>query len=213
MHCRKGWSQVAVLLLLLPARALQAEPKADSEASWLPVSFFEGAPPNSPVANTIQFGTRKSIRTQLVEVEHIGQLQEDGATPHFILAGRDCVECDMNTSLYIHNPDDGDLLRYHPRHAYPGRLFDYMNPDRLVEETRFFFGSCLPNRGSVAIWFVKWLTDTNEWKSGVFLLEKHATKLEEYQFKEGGPSLVTVEDSVAKGGCRELPGRDGHTEP
>jgi len=190
-------------------------PQASSapESPWLPVRLDHGHEADVSASNVIRFGTKAVVRTQLVELEYIGVLEEKDATPHFILAGRDCIECDMSTSIYLHNPDDGDLLRIHPRHNYPGALSDYLNPKSVVEETRFFFGRCLPDRRPLAIWFVKWQLEDGKWKSGVFFAEKRGSKLEEHTFQDGGPSLAVVEAQVAAGSCREVPGKAGHTEP
>lgn len=163
------------------------------------------------VANRkVYFKSGKVFETNLFEIEFIGQLQCTQRADFLILAGRQCEECDANISIYIHSPSDGPLQdeAFQPRYGFPGKEFYYVD-NRLIHESRTFWGEVLPKRFGV-IWFQKQLTDKNEWVESVFLAELLNDKIETKVVKASLNHLVT---QVKKGTAWEIKGRDKTSEP
>jgi hypothetical protein len=158
----------------------------------------------------VNFKSGKVYETNLFEIEFIGQLQSTQKADFLILAGRQCEECDANISIYIHSPSDGPLQdeAYQPRYGFPGKVF-YYEDNRLVYESRTFWGEVLPKRFGV-IWFQKQLTDKNEWVESVFFAELLNDKIEDKTVKATIDQLV---DQVKKGTAWEIKGRDQTSEP
>jgi hypothetical protein len=99
------------------------------------------------------------------------------------------------------------------RYSYPGRLYDYMNPQSLVERTRTFYGRCLGESHDVVVWFTDYVGDDSKWHSSysVARLSHAGEKLSKLTPQEA--TLSSVLSAAKKGACTELPGIDGSTEP
>lgn len=93
--------------------------------------------------DTIFFNNGKFFKTGLFELKYLGQLNTKNKLPYLVLSGRQCDECDENTSIYIHSFSDG-LLRQQGqqnRYMYPGKLLDYMS-NKCIFESKLFIGDC-----------------------------------------------------------------------
>lgn len=90
--------------------------------------------------DTIFFNNGKFFKTGLFDLNYLGQLNTKNKLPYLVLSGRQCDECDENTSIYIHSFSDG-LLKQQNRYMYPGKLLDYMS-NKCIFESKLFIGDC-----------------------------------------------------------------------
>ncbi|MBI4844427.1 MAG: hypothetical protein HY809_08915 [Nitrospirae bacterium] len=181
-------------------------------SDWLPLSIEqEYDKDDNQIGATIKFNNGRQIKSELMELKYIGTISDIGSTPHFIFSGRSCIDCDMNTSLYVHNPNNGDLKGDNLRNAYPGKLFYYLD-DQLVKEIRFFYGNCLPNYNQAAVWYIKYLQHV-EWKQKVYITEVTGTSTNDIILRENIPDINIILNQVKSELCKELPGIDMQSEP
>ena len=166
-----------------------------------------------PKNMTVEFRNRTEMRSDIVELEFIGQLAGRERPPFNIYAGRRCHGCESNKSIYVHSAFDGRMTRRTKRHRYPGQLYSRIDGG-LVEETRAFFGDCLPGHSAATIvWFVRTRLDRIGWENEVELLESLGDSLHHEIYKEPAPNIAPTLVLVEQGRCREIPGNRMSTEP
>lgn len=162
---------------------------------------------------SVQFKNGKQYVIPLYRAKPITVLHgADGS--HFLLAeGADCTDCDENIGLRFYELGNPELKHADRRHRYLGRLFDYMDPSRLLEQSRTFYGRCINDKSDSVLWFIKYLVEDSQWHSvcGVVNISKEGDNLQKLTPVE--TSLQAVLKAVKRGNCIELAGVDGITEP
>lgn len=162
---------------------------------------------------TIVFRNGAEIRSDVVDLRFIGQLAARDKPPYIVFAGRRCYGCESNLSIYVHSPTGGRMTKRTNRYRYPGRLYSHVN-GQLIEETRTFFGECLPGRGpATVVWFVRTRRDTPQWRELVILVESLGGGLNEETLNDPAPSIEPTLTLVERERCREIPGRQMSSEP
>ncbi len=162
---------------------------------------------------TIEFRNNAQIRSDIVELQFIGQLSARDKPPFNIYAGRRCHGCESNISIYIHSAIDGRMTRRTERYRYPGRLYSRVD-GQLVEETRAFLGDCLPGRSaSTIVWFVHTRRDRIDWENEVQVVESFGSSVNSDIIKDPAPHIDPTLELVEQGRCREIRGIPMSTEP
>jgi hypothetical protein len=145
----------------------------------------------------------------LYDLKYIGQLLTDKNNPLFIVSGRGCIECDENIAIYIYSPktglikESGNPIKY----SYPGKEFDYMD-NKLVFESRVFYGKCFDKDKDSIVWFQKRFKQDGTYEENIFLLEIIGEDIKESIIKDNSLSIEQISEN-----CSELPGVDVTTEP
>lgn len=159
------------------------------------------------------FKNNKGFDTKIYGLEYVGQIPVENKAPFLIFSGIDCMECDAEQALYIHSPDDGELLVEYGKNAYqfPGKLYDY-ETDSLLYEGRAFYGEVLKNKRGI-IWYQKSLLDKDKgWKNSIFFVDLSSGMKKESFLEEKGQ----MEETIAlfeKGLCKEIAAYDQHSMP
>lgn len=162
---------------------------------------------------TVMFRNGTEIRSDVVDLQFIGQLAARDKPPYIVFAGRRCYDCESNLSIYVHSPTSGRMTKRTKRYRYPGRLYSHVN-GQLIEETRTFFGECLPGHSAATVvWFVRTRRDTPEWRELVVLVESLGSSLNEETLADPAPSIEPTLTLVEQKRCREIPGRQMSSEP
>lgn len=160
------------------------------------------------VDKTIYFSSGRQFNIDLYDMKYVGQLQTKNKSPYLILSGRDCYECDENISIYIYSPYSG-LIKGKwvvNRYTYPGKEHDYED-NKILFESRMFYGSCLKGRGDSIVWIRKEHNDKENFENSTYILE-----VANDDFKETILKNDSLLDEVIKN-CNELPGIDYFPEP
>lgn len=163
-------------------------------------------------AQTLQFKSGKSYKTDLYDLKYIGQIANSNKAPFLIFSGRECSECDANISIYIHSPANGHLnvQNGENRYGFPGTIRDYEN-NQPVSRSRVFYGQVLPDIKGV-IWYQEELTVKNTWQKSTFLVNLTDGTKKETKTK-GEEKLKLTQQLVAQGLCKEIKGMDITSEP
>ncbi len=162
--------------------------------------------------SAITFRNGSTLRFGVVEMVYVGQLPAATKAPFLIFSGRICDECDANTNLFIHSPADGFLSAEGARYGYPGKVYHYED-NTLLEESRVFFGVCLPGRGPAAVWYMKVLLESGKWQDAVYVAEVRGDVLKKGHLKAPLPHIRKTLALVKDGSCREIPGVRMTSEP
>lgn len=166
-----------------------------------------------PKLTTVEFRNHSEMRSDIVDLEFIGQLAARDRPPFNIYSGKRCHACESNRSIYIHSAYDGRMTRRTKRYRYPGRLYSRDN-GQLVEETRTFFGDCLPGHSaSTMVWFVRTRRDRTDWTNLVEVVETLGTSLHDTVLTEPAPVIDPTLELVEQERCREIQGVQMSTEP
>lgn len=166
------------------------------------VLFLSLLLPLVAAAANIELSDQRILRTDLQEAKLISELHG-----YAIVAGRSCIDCDENTSIYIQplarQPGgEGTAERY----TYPGHYLDYETKE-LVEKTRLFYGRCYENQPALL-----WLSEYREaggWVKSEYLIVFGEDGLEHRYNENRQPSIFYIDNSD----CVELPGITAETEP
>lgn len=150
----------------------------------------------------------------LAEAKLIAELKSDSGRSFALIAGRDCVDCDENTSLYIADlSDQGSLASLSKnRNLYPGVYRDYESGE-VVQKVRTFYGKCLATKSDSIVWFVDFSSDKNQWVNAEDAVNLQAGLLAHKMSKTDQPDLSKVLGAAHMGQCHEIPGVDVTTEP
>jgi hypothetical protein len=197
--------------------AESADADAGAQANWIPAkieTLYKEDPTGFkfPIGSMIYFDNGVKLSSDLIEMKYLGQLTAPTKVPFIIWSARDCTECDMNISIYIHSPTGGRILKETPRYSFPGKLFDYESP-ALLEESRMFFGQCLPQFGASVIWFMKTKQEDGGWQQSVFLAEVTGDHITNQELKPPLPTPKDVAAQLKKHQCIEVPGIKQFAEP
>ncbi|WP_139169379.1 hypothetical protein [Microbulbifer yueqingensis] len=165
--------------------------------------------PGPARAVEVQLSSGRTLETGLAEARLVAEL---GAFA--VIAGRSCIACDENTSIYLHriSPRDKRVSagRESPatpeRYTYPGDYRDYLS-EELVEKTRLFYGQCYEGQAAL-LWLSEYRVE-GDWQKDEFLIVFRDGGMEE-RYNEGRqPGRL----HTGHADCRELPGIDAETEP
>ena len=212
------WTRAILLITATGLVAACAPDRLIVDADWMPrriTANISQVEPGiyGPKNMTVVFRNRLEMRSDIVELEFIGQLSARNRPPYNIYAGRRCHGCESNRSIYIHSAFDGRMTRRTTRYRYPGRLYGRVD-GQLVEESRAFFGDCLPGHSaSTAVWFVRTRLDRVDWENEAQLVESLGSSLNSSILKDPAPVIEPTLELVAQGRCREIPGIRMSTEP
>lgn len=212
------WMRATLLITAASLLSACARDRLIVDKDWMPrriTSNISQVKPGiyGPKNMTVEFRNGIEMRSDIVELEFIGQLAARDRPPFNVYAGRRCHGCESNTSIYVHSAFDGRLSRRATRYRYPGRLYSRIDGS-LVEETRTFFGDCLPGHSAgTVVWFVRTRRDRIAWENEVELIESLGTNLHHEILKEPAPKVEPTLELVKQGRCREIPGQRMSTEP
>jgi len=212
------WTRAILLITASGLVAACAPDRLIVDADWMPrriTANISQVEPGiyGPKNMTVVFRNRLEMRSDIVELEFIGQLSARNRPPYNIYAGRRCHGCESNRSIYIHSAFDGRMTRRTTRYRYPGRLYGRV-AGQLVEESRAFFGDCLPGHSaSTVVWFVRTRLDRVDWENEAQLVESLGSSLNSSILKDPAPVIEPTLELVAQGRCREIPGIRMSTEP
>jgi len=212
------WTRAILLITASGLVAACAPDRLIVDADWMPrriTANISQVEPGiyGPKNMTVVFRNRLEMRSDIVELEFIGQLSARNRPPYNIYAGRRCHGCESNRSIYIHSAFDGRMTRRTTRYRYPGRLYGRVD-GQLVEESRAFFGDCLPGHSaSTVVWFVRTRLDRVDWENEAQLVESLGSSLNSSILKDPAPVIEPTLELVAQGRCREIPGIRMSTEP
>jgi hypothetical protein len=164
---------------------------------------------------TLNYGADQHFQTSLYDAVLLGQLPATGKAPYLIFAGRSCVECDENTSVYIHSPSDGSMKErgLDNRSAYPGNYYSY-ETGKLESRVRMFIGRCMDPPREAVVWFVHEKLDNGSRRDRVFLTSVKDGRLDGVEATAPLPGIADAKAAVAKRICHEIPPiQKAHTEP
>ncbi|WP_237058152.1 hypothetical protein [Microbulbifer sediminum] len=175
-----------------------------------PLLAFLGLLACLPVhAVDIHLSGGRVLETNLAEAQLVAELDD-----YAVVAGRSCVDCDENTSIYIHrvprdrpgNKDRDGLSLSSDRYTYPGQYRDYLSKE-LVEKTRLFYGRCYEGEPAL-LWLTEYRAD-GQWEKEEYLIVLGDDGPRFRYNRDRQPGRFHTSDE----NCRELPGVDAETEP
>jgi hypothetical protein len=157
----------------------------------------------------------QQFQTTLYEVKVLATLSTERKTPYLVMAGRGCMNCDANTSVYIHSPSDGPMRNEgdQRRHSYPGRLVSYLDGKTPVAQTRMFIGDCVAGYANAVVWYLRERDEHGKWQSGVLIVSVRGDTLSEVLLRNELPPVSQSLQRARKGACKEVPGINGFSEP
>ena len=159
---------------------------------------------NEITENVLKFNNGKMIETNLYNVGYVKTIYTNQKTPYLILSGNSCEKCDENISIYIHNPEKGNLdVTKSNKYIYPGNLYDYFD-GKLIFSTKLFIGSCGKENESL-IWSQYFHKNNNIIIKNFFVLTFSEEGIKESLFE----NFDFDEDSF----CNQLEGKDFVSEP
>ncbi len=163
---------------------------------------------------TLKYGDGKTFQTAVFQPRYVGQLSTRAKAPYLIFSGRGCLDCDANRAIYIHSPDDGQMLggERDPHYTYPGQYRD-PESEQVAHVVRVFFGQCLPSSNPVVLWFQRARQASGKWEHGIHVAEVVDDRLVSRSWTKDPPKVSTVLAAVKKGTCHELKGIKGYLEP
>jgi hypothetical protein len=153
-------------------------------------------------------------RPRVYGLQYLATLRDAVGEPVLLLSGAECHECDAPKTLYLRAPGrplpppEADTIGVF---GYPGRVFDYMDEDKLDLFTTVFHGECLDRRGLVVLQFAT-VFDSAGARAAAYVTELAAGGLRDFEAVPR-PDSAAVLARVAAGRCRELPGEDQLTPP
>jgi hypothetical protein len=151
----------------------------------------------------LTYGSGKEFQTDLYDARLLGEFPVEGKEPYLAYAGRECPQCDLDTTVYFQSPSDepgtgpsGVGL------SYPG---NYYNSDsgRLVSRVRMFIGRCI-NSNVGAVWFIQ-KRDDGPWYKMVSTTYVSGTGLGDTLYTKNLPKIFVVQAAVSNKQCREVP--------
>jgi len=163
---------------------------------------------------TIYFKNGEKFETPLYGLKYIGQIKTEKKIPFLIMSGRECDECDENTSIYIFSPSDGQMKGrdLYGRYSYPGKIKN-METNVIDYESRMFYGKVMNSANDGVIWFERFLAKDGKRHNRVFLVTVQDDKLTQNAIDKGMPPLSETLKLVNERKCFELKGIDGYSEP
>jgi hypothetical protein len=176
--------------------------------------FTEQLQTQGPVERTVVlFANGTRFKIPLYNSVPISTLRGADGSAFLLARGTACVECDERFGLRFFELDGTELKGVNSRHTHPGRQYDYMDPTSLQQTTRTFYGRCLAEQNDVVVWFIEYLGEDLKWhhSNSVARVARGGETLVELKPTDG--SLASVLAAVTSGGCHELVGIDGTTEP
>lgn len=208
----------ATILFVLTGLTAACADRMIVDKNWVPVrmvgyiSQLEPGYYGSKLTRII-YRNGEEMKADLVELQFIGQLAARQKAPYNIYAGRRCHDCESNLSIYVHSATDGRLKKKSKRYRYPGNVYSRINGS-LVEESRAFFGECLPGRSSgILIWYVRTRLDLPNWVQKVEIIEPNDRGLDIAEIGVPVPPIDATLKLVEEKVCREIPKRLMSTEP
>ena len=191
-----------------------AGPPPAAKPAAIPAAGGSAAPPADDRWGVVSLADGSQFQTTLYDLTVIGRLRTTQKQPYYLLAGRGCLDCDANLALYVHSPSDGPMgiEGEQTRMPYPGHEVFYEDSTPLYE-ARTFFGDCAAAYPNAVLWFERQLDVDRRWRASVRVVQVRDDSLALATLETGGPALEEAVDAVARGRCREVPGRDRASEP
>ena len=175
-------------------------------------SYFYSIPPCW--TTVVQKLTKKNtIYDSLYDTRYIGRLKTISQMPYLIMSGRGYNKFNKNLAIYIRTLSDsqeGDLLQQ-AQYPYPGILYE-MGTNRIISETRMFYGDCLTNKLNIVIWYQKTIDIQGQYINNVFTIGVNNDTLEKNILKPPIPDIKETLELLEQGKCKELKGIDQTTE-
>jgi len=201
-------------IMLTSAAGAESEGPSDTWQIAGVEHFTEKQQTQGDVERTVVLFTNgRRLKIPLYNSEPISIIRGADGSIVLLARGTACVECDERFGLRFFELDGTELKGVNSRHTYPGRQYDYMDPTSLQQTTRTFYGRCIAEPNDVVVWFIEYLGEDLKWYSSnsVARVAKGGETLVKLRPADG--SLASVLAAVASGGCKELVGIDGTTEP
>jgi hypothetical protein len=153
-----------------------------------------------------------SYKTDLFDLEYIGQIKADPKAPYLIFSGRDCEGCDENINIYIHSPSDGKLRveNGQNRYQFPGMETDY-ETDSLLYTSQAYFGEILEKKYGL-IWYENNLLENGKMGKSTFVTYIENGILRDTIFVDHKDLSETLK-LLKRGLCKEIKGRKYSSEP
>lgn len=163
------------------------------------------------VGSNLYFKNAKPFKTNLYNLQYIGQVSNGNSSPFLILSGRDCDECDANISIYIRLPKGQLIVESNDiRYQLPGTERD-LEDKTLIYKGRAFYGQILPNIKGV-IWYQNELMENGTWEKSIYLVSLNHSDKKETTMKDQGQIQETLK-LLKQGLCKEIPGTAYTSEP
>jgi hypothetical protein len=161
----------------------------------------------------IEDGTGTKFQTGVYDAKLLAKLHSSEGKFFLVISGVSCQECDENTSIYIHSPNDGRVSQGYlgQRYSYPGTYIDNKT-NKPVERVRLFVGQCLSTKQEVALWFFNSKQENGIWNRWVFFVHVEGGKVVAKEALKPYPSLTVAEIARTAGRCKEIPAKEFYTE-
>ncbi|MFQ5911386.1 MAG: hypothetical protein ACE5IJ_11810 [Thermoplasmata archaeon] len=193
-----------------------AEPQGWEVERMEPIEWVYPKDPSVtlPIGTIVNFKNGRRLETNIVEFKPIDVLYSKNNIPFLLFSGRDCSQCDMNTSIYAYSPVNGDFNRprSETRYVYPGKVNFYMDGTPL-SDSRMFYGNCLSEGNSIIIWYMRNINDSEVWERSVYVMEFENTEAKGRFLEKPLPQVNETVKLVELGICKELPGIERNSEP
>ncbi len=206
--------RISTILIIL----LFTQPSLAADTGWEIIdkkeTFITEGQFSFPDETHIKFKNGKEFRTNIKEFKLLATIITDENIPFLLFSGRDCTECDANTSIYIHSPLEGYLDGGGGKNSYtyPGKLY-YYEDNSLLRKDRLFYGNCLSKTKKNVVWYTNYLGEDNKWHDQVFVVNFLNTKRENKAYEPYHSLLEKTLDYVKQGLCKEIPGIEMSSEP
>ena len=159
------------------------------------------------VQDTVFYKNGGFTKTNLYDVNYIGELPSKVGKSYIIVSGTDCDECDENTSIYVFSAKRNIIEKNGlERYSFPGKEYNIYDTS-LEYESRVFFGNCLSDTSESIAWFEKRYKKDVGVDSSIFVLELVRDSLIQRTINGG---LLKPADMKH---CKEVEGRDFSSEP
>ena len=167
-----------------------------------------------PTGTHLKFKNGQKLSTNVIRIKIISVIYSNESIPFLLFSGRDCIECDANTALYIHSPSAGflDGKAGKNSYSYPGNLFYYVD-NSLIKQSRMFYGNCLEKKKTTVVWYTKYLGTDKKWHKSVYYVVFNGNKTDKGSKVYKYSDIANTEALVAKDICTELEGIDASSEP
>ena len=146
------------------------------------------------------------LKTKIHKGEYIGKLfPKDGKHPYLILSGFPCANCDGRKFLYVIRSDGSSYEKM----LFPGKVRDARS-NRLLHESRAFYGRCLAGRGDVYVSLQKEKIRRRKYlQPATFIAEARGSLLEKetiVRWRRAQRLRRQVLRSVRRKDCQEIKG-------
>ena len=214
MRFNSAFYIAAKCLFLAATLLLTTSPSVASENKWLlksiKVNYLADPNFNQPSGTEIAFTNGHVAKAEVINFKLIDYLDSNEGNKFIIFSGRGCTECDMNTAIYINAAED--KIYGLNSFEFPGTLKSFED-ERLLSETRMFYGACLTKGEQVVVFYSRFLNEKNKWQQKVDYFNFHGNHMTKNSTELPYKSIKNTEAFQEAGKCFEVYGVDGHAEP